>query len=103
MMTMWFKCRLWAKFGLGERKQTKRLSSLIFCMHVGTRRPFLSILSLSLLLSIPGYGFLKSMTLTTLLEKHAATLVSSAFHATSNMSPLPRKLRMCCPSATLHM
>jgi len=40
---------------------------------------------------------------TTLEEKHAATLVSSLFHATSKMSPSPLKLFMWIPSCTFQM
>jgi len=46
---------------------------------------------------------LKSITETTLEEKHAATLVSSTFHATSKISPFPLKLFTCLPSRTFQM
>ena len=49
------------------------------------------------------YGLLKSMTLTTLEEKHAATRDSSIFQATSKMSPLPLKLLITTPSRTFQM
>ena len=43
----------------------------------------------------------KSITFTILDEKHAAIRVSSAFHATSKISPLPLKLLTGFPSFTL--
>ena len=45
----------------------------------------------------------KSSIQTTFEEKHAATLVSSVFQATSKISPLPLKLLMCLPSSTFQM
>ena len=45
---------------------------------------------------------LKSITLTTFDEKHAAIRDSSLFHATSNISPFPLKFLICFPSFTLH-
>ena len=46
---------------------------------------------------------MKSITFTTFEEKQAATLVSSTFQATSNISPCPLKFLTCFPSRILQM